>query len=404
MNRLGIIGAGPAGMLAALEALKAGIEVLLFDANDAVGKKLLVTGSGRCNLSNAKAVPRAYHSTDEDVLNSVFEQCDQKDLIRHLHQLGILTCSTDDGWFYPVSYSAANVVNILHAHLVESGAKLHLAHKINRIIPQSKGFLLKFKTGQSALFVDKLIVATGGKAYPVLGSDGSVFPLLQQIGHEILPVRPALAPLLVSADSLHGLQGVRLDAGLRLLKDGKTLGEATGNIIFTKDGINGPGAMDLSYLVSQFVGRKLGLEINFLLSREAALRDLLRSYANTKIPLQILLGAVVAPKVVHYTINKMHLPASVTLSDLQQEMIARVVTSLKILKFAVSGVGGFAQSQLSTGGVPLTEIKSRTLESKLIEGLFFAGEVLDVNGPCGGYNLQWAFSSGIVAGRWAAQC
>ena len=389
--------------MAALEACNAGKEVYLFDANQVVGKKLLVTGSGRCNLSNTKAAPGLYYSSSEKVLNAVFEQCDQRQLIQRLHQLGILTCATDDGWCYPVSYSAANVVNILQAHLVESGAKLRLAHKINRIIPQSKGFLLKFETGQPAFFVDRLLVAAGGKAYPALGSDGSIFSILQELGHQIVPVRPALAPLLVEPQEVKSFQGVRLDAHLRLFANSELIGESAGNIIFNKGSINGPGAMDLSYLASQYTDKKLELEIDFLVSQKSTLHEILRSFHKKNFSLQALLGAVVPNKIVSHVLKQMRLPDNSVISQLTEKQIKQAIIRLSSYRLGVKGVGEFSQSQLSTGGISLTEIHPSTLESKLVKGLFFAGEVLDVVGPCGGYNLQWAFSSGVIAGRSSVQ-
>jgi predicted Rossmann fold flavoprotein len=403
MPKLGIIGAGPAGMVAALEARKAGVDVLLFDSNDILGRKLLVTGSGRCNLTNALAAPGKYHASSQVVLQSVFNQFGHQDLVQYLHKMGIITHATADGWFYPLSNSAVNVAAIFAAHLQDAGVEIHLAHQVDQIIPQKKGFLLKFVTGQSTLFVDSLLVAVGGKAYPTLGSDGSIFPALQQLGHQILPVQPALAPLVVPQKAFQAIQGVRADVGVRLFSKNMLLGETVGNIIFTKGGINGPGVMDLSYLVSLNPKQALGLEINFLPTHAAELDQLMQTYASSAMPVQSLLGAVVAPKIVEFVLRSLHIPTSQNIRDLRDSDRKRILDFMTAVKVKVEGVRGFDFCQLSTGGIALEDVQPDSLESRILKGLYFAGEILDVNGPCGGYNLQWAFSSGIVAGRSAAK-
>ena len=403
MNKIGIIGAGPAGILASLEARKSGADVLLFDSNDVVGRKLLVTGAGRCNLTNAYAASNKYHASPLSVVDSILTQFSHSDLLDYLHNLGILTLATPDGWVYPLSYSAANVASIFSAHLLDSGADLHLSHKVNRILPQKQGFLLQFSTGQTAIFVNTLVVTVGGTAYPSLGSDGSIFPSLQELGHKIKPVQPALAPLIVSQKAVAAIQGVRMDAGIRLFGNGKLLDETRGNIIFTKGGINGPGVMDISYLVPQHKNTNLQVEINFISGYEDELKNILARFSHSAIPINAILGTVVPPKIASFVLHHCNIAADQVLSSLQNKDVRRITASLSAFTLKVEGVRGFEFCQLSTGGIPLNEIDPQSLESKILPGLFFAGEVLDVHGPCGGYNLQWAFSSGVVAGRHAAQ-
>ncbi len=303
MNKIGIIGAGPAGILACLEARKSGADVLLFDSNDVVGRKLLVTGAGRCNLTNAQAASNKYHASPLSVVDSTLKQFSHSDLIDYLHNLGILTQATSDGWVYPLSYSAANVASIFSAHLVESGADLHLSHKVTNILPQKQGFLLQFSTGQAAIFVNTLVVTVGGTAYPSLGSDGSIFSSLQELGHKIKPVQPALAPLIVSQKAVAPIQGVRMDAGIRLFGNGKLLDETRGNIIFTKGGINGPGVMDISYLVPQHKNATLQVEINFISGYEDELKNILARFAHSAIPINAILGTVVPPKIASFVLK-----------------------------------------------------------------------------------------------------
>lgn len=402
MTTIGIIGAGPAGVTAALEAQKHGAHVLLFDSNPSVGKKLLVTGSGRCNLTNAQAKPNSYNTQQLNVVESVFAQLDHLGLLHYLDELGILTYSTDDGWYYPVSNSAANVVEILASHLSKAKIDLRLEHKVSRIISQKRGFLLQFHTGQPTVFVDKLIIAAGGKAYPALGSDGSIFSILETMGHEILPVYPALAPIIVPSKQIKPFFGARTDAQLRLYENDKLLGETVGNIIFTKTGINGPGVMDLSHLVSQYGTGKITLTINFLAKYQQQFEELLSRFAQTSISIRALVGSVVPNKIGNHFLDLLHFPADTVMDQLKESDRHKITKSLSSYRVDVEGVRGFDFCQASTGGISLKDVHETTLESKNLPGLYFAGETLDVNGPCGGYNLQWAFSSGFVAGKHAA--
>ena len=403
MQKIGIIGAGPAGILAALEAKKSGADVLLFDSNEVIGRKLLVTGAGRCNLTNTQATSDNYHASPISLVKSTLNQFSHSDLLAYLHELGILTQATSDGWVYPLSYSAANVANIFTAQLTEADIKTYLSHKVNRIIPQKQGFLLQFSTSQSTIFVDKLLIAVGGKAYPSLGSDGSIFSALKELGHSINAIHPALAPLLVSQMAVAPIQGVRMDAGVRLFSNDQLIGATLGNIIFTKGIINGPGVMDISYLVNQYKNTQLQVEINFIAGHENDLKSLLTRLSNSSIPLQSILGAVVPPKIAAFIIKHLKLQPGLQMKDIQQKDIIHVLERLSAFSLKVEGLRGFEFCQLSTGGIPLNEVNPQSLESKKLPGLYFAGEVLDVHGPCGGYNLQWAFSSGVVAGRHAAQ-
>jgi len=400
--KIGVIGAGPAGIFASLEARKANAEVLLFDSNEIIGRKLLVTGAGRCNLTNENAFSNKYIANPLSTVNAILNQFGHPELLDYLHNLGVFTQSTSDGWVYPLSYSAANVADILAAHIIDSDIKVNLSHKVSRIILQKHGFLLKFSTGQSTLFVDKLIVAAGGKAYPSLGSDGSIIPALQNLGHEIHPIQPALAPLVIPNNIVSPIQGVRMDAGVSLFSNCKLIGHTLGNIIFTKNGINGPGVMDISYLVNQYKNSRLEVKINFIAGHENTLNALLARFADSSMPLQSVLGAIVPPKISLFTLNNLGLTTNTMMKNLHQNDSRRIMEFLSSFSLKIKGVRGFQYCQLSTGGIPLLDVEAESLESKKIPGLSFAGEILDVHGPCGGYNLQWAFSSGFVAGRHAA--
>jgi len=235
-QQVGIVGAGPAGMMAALEAAKRGARVLLFDRNQIVGRKLLVTGNGRCNLTNVHVAPDRYTCADPAFLEGALGAFGRQHLLAVLHELGVLTYATPDGWTYPLSNSAAAVVDLFAAALDQAGVDVHLQTKISAIRRTRGRFLLQAGAPSHTHSVDRVIVAAGGKAYPALGSKGECFPILKELGHTIVPIRPALAPIRAEVKQFHKLQGVRLDVGLALYQGEKKLGETVGNLMFTQFG------------------------------------------------------------------------------------------------------------------------------------------------------------------------
>ena len=400
---IGIIGAGPAGIFAALEAKKSGAEVLLFDSNDRIGRKLLVTGSGRCNLTNAGVKADKYACGDPEFVGQALAQFGHLHLLKYLDELGILTYATSDGWFYPISNSAANVVDTLEMALLQAGIILHLGKSVSEFHQKGNRFRIIREDQPAPIEVDRLIVASGGKAYPTLGSTGHLLPILSQLGHIILPVEPALGPVLTDPKPFHKIQGVRLDAGLTLFEGQHRLGQTIGNIIFTQWGLNGPGIMDLSHLVSLRPGKKLHLEIDFIAASEDSLLRWLKTNRQRSYPLRIVLGAVMPAKVPPLLLELANLPVELRLDQITDPQLDRFLKFIRSIPLDVQGTRGFEYCQLSTGGVNTYEVDPLNMESRLVKNLYLAGETLDVIGPCGGYNLQWAFSSGVIAGRAAGR-
>ncbi len=397
--KIAIIGAGPAGIMAALEARKKQAEVILIDANPSVGRKLAATGSGRCNLSNTHAHPERYFTSAPEQLSKVFSRFGNKELVDWLENLGIFTYASEDGWVYPLSNSAQNVVDILAAHLNEAGIEKHLQTLITDIQLVGKQFHLSTQDPARSFRADRVIIAAGGPAAPQLGARDNIYTILKRLGQPILPVKPALAPLLTDAKSFHKLQGVRLDAGVTLLADGREIGITIGNIIITSWGLNGPGVMDLSHLVSLHTNEELELRLDFLPNQEPLFQELLHKKNQGSIPVFILLESFLPSKITHFILEQSHLPEDKQINQMTESEFNHLLETLHNQKVTVKGVKGFRDCQLSTGGVPLSEIDPDSMQSLKVNGLFFAGEILDVNGPCGGYNLQWAFTSGFVAGN-----
>jgi predicted Rossmann fold flavoprotein len=406
---IAIIGAGPAGMMAALQAAKAGARVTLIDANAQVGRKLLVTGSGRANLTNRAVSAEKYAcaaNSDPAWLETLFKQFGPDDLIRFLaEELGLLTYSTADGWVYPVSESAQTVVTAFDSALARAEITLLLGHRVTTIRKSSGGFRLTF-ADQSTLDCARLLVAAGGKAYPTLGSRGECFPALAELGHSVHPLVPALGPLSADMHLYQRLQGIRLDAHVTLLeradhdlaRQDTSVAETTGNLIFTQWGLNGPAVMDLSHHVARNPQSHFSLRLNFLPQHEAQVRAQIEQHRRDPIPLEVIPCSSLPPKMTAFFIEQAGLKPGATLAQVSDAQLHKLMELITALPITVSGVRGFDTCQVSAGGVPLDEVDPQTMQSRLVPGLYLAGETLDVVGPCGGYNLQFAFSTGTVAG------
>jgi len=400
--RVGVIGAGPSGIMAAISASQNGARVILFDANPRIGKKFILTGSGRCNLTNAHSAPQRYATDDDALLVSAWQQFSQPDLVEYLNQIGLALYATEDGWYYPRSNSAANVVEMLGQILSSAGVEFQLEKKIETIHPTGYGFKLVCMNENKPFYVDSLIIACGGKAYPQTGSDGNLNGAIRELGHTILPSRPALAPMLLEDGVFDDLRGVRLDVGCSLLLDGKEIGSTLGNVIFTEWGINGPGVMDLSYLVENAEKNHYQLRLNFIAGNEDLLRDLLTNARERRLEAQAAYLALLPQKVVRWGFSRAGIADGLLAEALSTVQMEELLSVFAKSVCEVKGVKGYKYAQCSWGGVPAREVEGFSMQSKILPGVYFAGEVLNVVGPCGGYNLHWALVSGLISGRAAA--
>ncbi len=403
MLTVGVVGAGASGIMAALTAAGAGAQVLLFDTNRVVGRKLAVTGNGRGNLTNLRASASRYHCADHSFVERVLAAHGPAQTRSLLGSLGVLTYCTPDGWCYPVSESAAAAAELMGAALDLAGVEVRLLTKVDALEAMGGRWRLRHSGGSAQVTVDRVVVATGGPAAPALGASEGLIAALAELGLVTVAFRPALTPLTSDMRRLHRLQGVRLDVGLRLLYNGQEIGSDAGNLMFTQSGLSGPAPMNLSHLVDDPAPPGLEASIDLVPTSANDLRRLVGEYRSRPISVATLLGSVVPPKVPPVLMDHHGLSPEARLPDLSEAALDRLMVGMHDLRVRITGTRGFQHAQLAAGGVPVTEVDPATMESRRRRGLYLAGEVLDVVGPCGGYNLQFAFSTGCIAGRAAAR-
>jgi predicted Rossmann fold flavoprotein len=390
--KIGIIGGGASGIFAAIEARKKYSDVTIFDKNDILGRKLSATGAGRCNLTNVNVSPDIYQSIKNFSFKNLIQTHDYGFLIKYLTQLGIHTYHTDDGWVYPLSNSARNISILLEDYLIKQNVKIYKNSNVSGFIKTNNRFQLKTDAGKLFEF-DKLILASGGKAYPQLKASDEILQSLLNFGHTLLPAYPALAPIKTSKLETKLLSGVRFDSTMRIYDNNSVIGSEFGNIIFTDWGLNGPGVMNLSYLVQDKTNLKIEIDFSTVLPQ-----DFINNIISNKdkfLYLSTPLLSIFNKKIIDQLLLNLNL--SVT-SLFQLSDFLNLVRKMKFVE-KIIGTRDFEFAQISVGAIEPSQINPESLESKLCSGLYFAGEVLDLFGPCGGFNLHWAFISGIIAGQ-----
>ena len=404
-----VVGAGAAGLLAAARAAERGRRVLLLEKNRKPGVKILMSGGTRCNLTHAtdaRGIVAAYGPPGR-FLHSALAALSPADLVELIEAEGVPTKVEPTGKIFPASDRALDVLNALLRRLERSGATLARAEPLRELERADGGFRLT--TPHRTLLAERVILTTGGQSYPGCGTTGDGYRWAAQLGHTIIPPRPALVPVTVSAPWVHALQGITVpDVTLRVVDAaGACLARDRGSFLFTHFGLSGPVVLNVSRAVSGHSDpRTLALEADFLPAlAEPALAELLRreSAAAGKKPLAGVLSAHIPRRLAEALLEQAGLPADRKAAALSRVERAALVRAVKQQRIPVTGTLGFKKAEVTAGGIALAEVDSRTMASQRVPGLYLAGEVLDLDGPIGGYNFQAAFSTGWLAGTKAAE-
>jgi predicted Rossmann fold flavoprotein len=386
-----VIGGGAAGLVAAISAKRRGAKtVLVCEKMPRIGKKILASGNGRCNLSHEGLRAEMYNELARGLVDAVFARFGEKDIADFFAGLGLLLV-TDNGRVFPVTQQASSVLKALEMELARLFVEIRVSCDITALSRSAQGFVARTKDNFTVT-ADTVIFACGGKAYPALGADGSAYQLAKKLGHTIVEPVPAAVPLLVKNMLCHILQGQRISASAKAIVRAGCVAAAHGELLFTQYGVSGTAILDVSRPISVALHRSHTKDVCVSLDlvpflEETALRDVLRARHERGItPENLLIGIVP---------NKFALAFKDLLKTCDCGSIAR---TLKDLRLPVAGTKSWNEAEFTSGGVSIDEICEGTLESRLEKGLYFAGEALDVDGPRGGYNLAWAWASGFVAG------
>lgn len=395
------VGGCAAGLVAAINAkrLHPKLNIAVIEKNPRAGKKILATGNGKCNLTNLEALSHCYKN--KRFADFAMNSYPPEKVISFFESLGLLTYADSEGRVYPRSNTASSVLDALRFEAEKLGIAMICETPVADIAKKNGVFVIN-----GEFEAKKILLATGGKASPSQGSDGSGYPLAKSLGHGVTPLYPSLVPLTVKGDLVKTAKGIRARAVKLTLENGKILKESEGEILFTENGLSGIASMELAAKAEESLkgeNRKTFVHIDFV--PDMSFSDILAHLKNVRsikgecgadallsglLPKQI--GVMMCKGVKLYNSDKKVL-------DFSDSELKTLACAVKDFAFEISGSKGFANAQVTSGGVKTHEINPETMESLICKGLYFAGEIIDVDGGCGGFNLQWAWASGLLAGE-----
>jgi len=397
---IAVLGGGAAGMMAALAAAETpGVHVVLLERQARLGRKLAATGNGRCNLTNLSGLEGRYHG-DAAFARKALSAFAPEETLRYFRLMGLLTVTEPGGRVYPLSDQAVSVVDVLRLGLESAGVEVRCGVHVDAVKREKGGFLLKWQEG--TLFAGRLIVACGGAAGAKLGGGKWGYDLLETFGHKATTLQPSLVQLKTAGTLGRSLKGIRADAGVEIRRGNERVAKNAGEVQFTEYGLSGPAVFEISR------GAKPGMEVSLDLFREYSRGEVCallsaRVKALGEMTVAELFAGMLHGRLGRVVAKSVGIGESVPLSGLRDRDISRLAAAAKDFRFEITGNMGFDGAQVTAGGIRTRDFDPVTLESRLVPGLFACGEVLDVDGDCGGYNLQWAWSSGRAAGLSAAR-
>jgi len=400
MKKIAIIGAGASGIIAALKASEKN-QVILIDGNDKCGKKILLTGNGRCNYWNSDISIAQYETDNKNALEEILSEENIAGTLNYLDDIGIYP-KIKNGYYYPFSNQAASVREILDKEIKKRNIEVKYGNKVKEVTKQNDSFVIIFENNEE-ICADKVIIATGSKAYPKTGSDGFGYEIADKFGHNVNMVVPALTQLKANEKFLKDWENVRCDAKVSLIVDGEKLKEDVGEIQLTANGISGICVFNISGLASKNIsfGKSVEVEINFLPHLENNLFTWLddRAQKLKDKTIEEILESIFNYKLMFVLLKQVNISKDKKWNELSEDSKKVLCDKIENFRLNIIDTESFDKAQVCTGGVSLIEIDSKTFESKIIPNLYFIGEVLDVDGKCGGFNLAFAWISGYLAGR-----
>lgn len=401
---IAVIGAGASGMMAAIQAARMGAQVAVYERNDRVGKKILATGNGKCNFSNENMGSQWYYGTGRELVDKLYQNFGLQETKVFFTQLG-MRIKDRNGYLYPASEQAATVLDVLRYEMMRLSVTIHTNQQVVGIKKQHDGILIETAEGNQKIY-DAVILSCGGKAAPKTGSDGQGLGLAKQLGHRIVPTVPALTALRCKETFYKQIAGVRCDAGVCLRVGKQTVCTERGELQVTDYGISGIPVFQISREAAYALRDQkcTTVEIDFMPDyndnryEEFWEERWIRQSGQT---MEQFVTGIVNKKIGLLLLKLADIKETEKAADVPVSKRSKLSRLYRAFTVTVKETNSYEQAQVCAGGIDCREV-THSMESRLVRGLYFAGEVLDIDGVCGGYNLQWAWSSGAVAGRAAA--
>ena len=399
-TEIAVIGGGASGLMAAITAKKSGKEVIILERKDRILKKVLITGNGRCNITNVNANISNYFGKNISSVENILNRFTPQDTMDFFNELGIVCNEENRGKVYPLSGQASSVVDALRFEAERLGIKIETEFYVRKI--EKDGFKFRiYSEGRKKIEAGRVILAAGGQSYPELGSNGSGFELAKELGHSVTKLSPSIVQLKTEKYQVKGLQGIKTDVAVTAYGDNKKICTYDGELLFTDYGISGNVVFNISFVMPLY--KNVEFEIDFMEKFDYnELYEMLKERKRilSHLTMENYFNGMINKKLGQFLskvsgIEKLSKPVK----DLNDSDIRKLCTVLKKYRVKILETTGFKNAQATAGGVSLDEVNTETLESKIVKGLYFSGEVLDVYGECGGFNLQWAWASGHIAGE-----
>ncbi|MDQ1325393.1 MAG: hypothetical protein QG564_517 [Campylobacterota bacterium] len=396
-----IVGGGASGLIASIMAAKSGLRITLLEQNSQIGKKIRISGNGKCNITNKTIVPERFHSHHQNFIEAVLQDYGFNTVKMFFTSIGLELVEGKEGKMFPMSLQASSVAELLEYEAKKLGVNLIYNCRANSICKKNDIFILE--TTQGIQKCEKLLLASGSPAAPQLGGNDSGLYFAKQMGHTIIPSLPSLVQLCSEETWVKHVGGVKCEGVAKLYANGEYITEKKGDLLFTAYGISGLAILDISREASlhlaDYAYCELSLDLMPKLNKEKLTALLLgRIQKESSKPLNLWLQGILNKKLIPIILEQSQCKAK-SEGELNRKEIVKLVFALKNLKLSINGTKGFSGAEVAIGGVDATQIDSKTMESKLVENLYFAGEIIDVDGDRGGFNFHFAWVSGMRAGQ-----
>lgn len=396
-----VVGGGASGMVAAIVASRNGAEVTLLERNDRVGKKLLATGNGRCNYTNTNLSDINYHGENPKFTLNALGAFNVDMTIDFFERLGITPFLEEGGKVFPMSLQSSSVLDVLRLEMENLNIRVKTDSYV-KSIKKDKNFTINLENGEK-IFSDSIILATGGMAMPASGSDGNGYSLLEGLGHSIIGPLPGLVQLKLEGNIFKNLKGVKFPGRASIISNNRLILEDYGDVLFTDYGISGPPILQISRTALKYINQKKDIKLRISIIDNKT-NDELEDYLNQRFvymkkrTIEESLIGLINKRLIPTILKEVGIKKDRNISEISKDDIKKISNILTNWEFKISGSKGWKEAQVTAGGVSTKEVDNRTMESKLVKNLYIVGELLDIDGDCGGFNLQWAWSSAYIAG------